>query len=43
MLLDENVILENERDPEFRRRLITEMERVRTEVERLRQVVDNVS
>jgi hypothetical protein len=43
MLRDENVVLESERDPEFRRRVGAEVERARGEVERIGRVVENVS
>jgi hypothetical protein len=43
MLRDENVVLESERDPEFRRRVGAEVERVRGEVERIGRVVEDVS
>jgi hypothetical protein len=39
MLKDENVVLESERDPGFRKRVGVEMERVTAEVERLAKVV----
>lgn len=43
MLRDKNVVLESERDPEFRRRVMAEVERVRGEVERIGRVVGDVS
>ncbi|KAF2688370.1 hypothetical protein K458DRAFT_414140 [Lentithecium fluviatile CBS 122367] len=43
MLRDENVVLESERDPEFRRRVGAEVERVMGEVERIGHVVEEVS
>lgn len=43
MLRDENVVLESERDPEFRRRVEAEVERVGGEVERIGRVVEDVS
>ncbi|CAO2651427.1 Nn.00g039970.m01.CDS01 [Neocucurbitaria sp. VM-36] len=42
ILRDENVVLESERNPEFRRRVRAEMERVKGEVERLGRVVAHV-
>ncbi|RYO81753.1 hypothetical protein DL764_009715 [Monosporascus ibericus] len=43
MLRDENVMLESERDPEFRRRVGAEVERVKGEVDRIWRVVEDVS
>ncbi|RYP50632.1 hypothetical protein DL768_003914 [Monosporascus sp. mg162] len=43
MLRDENVMLESERDPEFRRRVGAEVERVKGEVDRIGRVVEDVS
>ncbi|KAF2194396.1 hypothetical protein K469DRAFT_495226, partial [Zopfia rhizophila CBS 207.26] len=42
MLRDENVVLESERDPEFRRRVGAEVERVKWEVDRIGRVVEDV-
>ncbi|KAF2462919.1 uncharacterized protein BDR25DRAFT_298822 [Lindgomyces ingoldianus] len=43
MLRDENVVLESERDPEFRRRVEVEVERVKGEVDRIGRMVEDVS
>ncbi|RYP01347.1 hypothetical protein DL765_010864 [Monosporascus sp. GIB2] len=43
MLRDENVILESERDPEFRGRVGAEVESVRGEVDRIGRLVEDVS
>lgn len=43
VLKDENVVLQSERDPEFRRRVGAEVERVRREVEGIRRAVEDVS
>jgi hypothetical protein len=42
-LRDRNVVLESESNPEFRRRLRTEVERIKGEVERIGRVVEDVS
>jgi hypothetical protein len=39
MLRDENVVLESERDPEYRRRVKLEVERAKQQVEMLAQVI----
>lgn len=39
VLRNENAVLESERDPEFKRRVETETERARREIERLGRVV----
>ncbi|KAF2266375.1 hypothetical protein CC78DRAFT_459505 [Lojkania enalia] len=41
-LRDENVVLESERNPEFRRTLGTEVERVREEMRRVARTIDDV-
>ena len=43
MLRDENVVLESERNPEFRGRVIEEVRSVRREAERIGRVVADVS
>ncbi|ORY11257.1 hypothetical protein BCR34DRAFT_484487 [Clohesyomyces aquaticus] len=42
-LKDENVVLESERNPEFRTRLATEVERVEDELTRVRRAVEEVA
>ena len=43
ILRDENVVLQSERDPEFRTRLAAEVESVQREVDRMGRVVGDVS
>jgi len=43
MLRDENVVLESERNPEFRGRVMEEVRSVRREAERIGRVVADVS
>jgi hypothetical protein len=41
MLRDENVVLESERDPEFRRRVGSEVVRAKADAERIGRTVGN--
>jgi hypothetical protein len=40
MLRDDNVVLESERNPQFRNRLAVEVERVKLEVDRIGHIVE---
>jgi hypothetical protein len=43
ILRDENVVLESERNPQFRRQVRSELERVKGDIDRIGHVVESAS